>query len=191
MQKIPTIFVRDTERPQFVTRTVTPGCEWVLAGEGIATRKFDGTNVRVTIVDGKLQLVEKRRNPTREEKALGAEPDYVVAEPDDPSNKHIMTAVNATDFTFWPNGAWSCEALGPKIQGGADGLPASLICFSRPSFVHTMRLHNVPHDFDGLSEYLKTAGIEGIVWHYDAGRMAKIKARDFGHRWPPHREETK
>ena len=27
--------------------------------------------------------------------------------------------------------------------------------------------------------------IEGIVWHHPDGRMAKIKARDFGIQWPP------
>src|SRR4029077_11262011 len=35
-----------------VTREVAPGCEWVLAGEGIATRKWDGTACLVR--DGKL-----------------------------------------------------------------------------------------------------------------------------------------
>ena len=46
MRKIPTLFVRDWDGdPRYVTREVTPGCEWVMAGEGRATRKFDGTCV--------------------------------------------------------------------------------------------------------------------------------------------------
>jgi hypothetical protein len=36
MKKIPTLFQRDETR-RYVTDVVTPGCEWVLAGEGRAT----------------------------------------------------------------------------------------------------------------------------------------------------------
>lgn len=43
MKKIPTLFVRGAADRALVTREVTPGCEWVTAGEGVATRKFDGT----------------------------------------------------------------------------------------------------------------------------------------------------
>lgn len=50
MKKIPTLFKRD-ERGR-ITRDVTPGCEWVLAGEGIPTRKLDGTCCKWE--DGKL-----------------------------------------------------------------------------------------------------------------------------------------
>ena len=45
MEKIPTLFVRDDQDRRYVTPEVTPGCEWVLAGEGIARRKYDGTCV--------------------------------------------------------------------------------------------------------------------------------------------------
>src|SRR5207237_1222319 len=45
MQKIPTLFVRDEQDRRYVTEVVTPGCEWVMADEGQATRKFDGTCV--------------------------------------------------------------------------------------------------------------------------------------------------
>jgi hypothetical protein len=184
MNKIPTLFVRDVSRPQFVTPAVTPGCEWVLAGEGVATRKFDGTNVRVVTSCGELVAVNKRRNPTREEKAQGGEPGYVMASRDDPSDKHIFAAVDAADFSSWPDGTWPCEAVGPKIQGGADGLPASLVAFSLPSFVKTAGIPGAPRSFEALDSWLWCSGYEGIVWHHPDGRMAKIKARDFGHRWP-------
>lgn len=33
MRKIPTVFARDFDHdPRYVTRDVTPGCEWVLKG---------------------------------------------------------------------------------------------------------------------------------------------------------------
>lgn len=40
MKKIPTLFKRDSE--WMATPEVTPGFEWVLAGEGVATVKYDG-----------------------------------------------------------------------------------------------------------------------------------------------------
>ena len=48
MRKIPTMFVRDFTEPsngRYVTREVHPDCRWVIDGEGVATRKYDGTCV--------------------------------------------------------------------------------------------------------------------------------------------------
>ena len=45
MRKIPTLFVRDEQDRRYVTAEVSPGCEWVLEGEGVPTRKYDGTCV--------------------------------------------------------------------------------------------------------------------------------------------------
>lgn len=45
MKKIRCLFEREfTGKDKAkLLRSVTPGCEWVLSGEGRATRKFDGT----------------------------------------------------------------------------------------------------------------------------------------------------
>ena len=50
MKKIETLFKRDAKFR--CINEVNPGCEWVLAGEGEATRKFDGTACMV--LAGKL-----------------------------------------------------------------------------------------------------------------------------------------
>ena len=188
MNKIPTLFIRDESNMSRVTRELTPGCEWVLAGEGAATRKWDGTNVRVTVEGGSLIKLEKRRNPTRDEKAAGAEPGYVDANRSDPSDKHMFAAVDATDLTAWPDGAWPCEAIGPKIQGGTDSSVPALIGFALPNFPRGLAIVGAePRSFDELNEYLGRVEWEGIVFHHPDGRMAKIKRRDFGHRWPVKR----
>src|ERR1043165_2461985 len=44
MKKIPSLFERNYETDRLVRDEVVPGCEWVLAGEGKATVKFDGTS---------------------------------------------------------------------------------------------------------------------------------------------------
>ena len=47
MQKIGSLFQRNYEGDRLVRDEVVPGSEWVIAGEGVATRKFDGTCCRV------------------------------------------------------------------------------------------------------------------------------------------------
>ena len=183
MEKIPTLFLRNPENMKLVTREVNPEAAWVFAVEAVPTVKRDGTNVRVDVLDGKCICVEKRRNPTREEKAAGAEPGYIRANRDDPADKHIFAAVDATDFSSWMNGAWPCEALGPKIQGGVEAWQPCLYPFSwDPEWIK----EDIPLTYDSIRAFLEAHEIEGIVWHEqsDAGRMCKIKRRDFGLKWP-------
>jgi hypothetical protein len=45
MEKIPTLFQRDPDDRKRVLPEADPACQWVLDGEGIATRKYDGTCV--------------------------------------------------------------------------------------------------------------------------------------------------
>ena len=187
MEKIPTLFLRNPENMKLVTREINPDAAWILDAKSIPTIKRDGTNVRVTILNGKCIGLEKRRNPTREEKARGAEPGYILASTDDPSDKHIFAAVDATDFSEWPEGQWSCEALGPKIQGGIESSVPTLYPFSwNPTYIK----EDILLTFDGIKAYLETHKIEGIVWHEqsDQGRMAKIKRRDFNLDWPVKRD---
>ena len=52
MKKIPTLFHREFQDHHVISisRDVTPGLEWVLAGEGVATEKIDGACC--AIIDG-------------------------------------------------------------------------------------------------------------------------------------------
>ena len=52
MKKIPTLFEREFENHKVISISdkVTPGMEWVLDGEGVATVKYDGTCC--AIIDG-------------------------------------------------------------------------------------------------------------------------------------------
>jgi len=47
MEKILSLFQRNYDGDRLVRDEVVPGAEWVLAGEGVATRKWDGTCVKV------------------------------------------------------------------------------------------------------------------------------------------------
>jgi hypothetical protein len=52
MRKIPTLFKRDENNRKHVTSEANPECHWVLDGDGVATRKYDGTSCLVK--DGKF-----------------------------------------------------------------------------------------------------------------------------------------
>jgi hypothetical protein len=182
MQKIETIFDRDEHFK--VTSKIRAGCEWVFAGEGFPTEKLDGTNVRVTILNHVIVKVEKRRNPTKEEKAEGQEPGYIDSHREDPQDKHIFNAVDNTDISQWSDGAYSCEAVGPKIQGNTLGLASSILY---PFGWRPTILPDMVRTFESIKPYVLNLDsvfspghpAEGIVFHHSDGRMAKIKRKDF------------
>lgn len=186
MEKIPTLFIRNPDNMKLVTHEVNPDAAWVLTTSAMPTVKKDGTNILVVVERGACIDVQKRRNPTREEKALGQEPGYVATNRNDPQDKHIFAAVDATDFSAWPDGSWSCEALGPKIQGGVESNVPCLYPFSwRPEWIET----GIALTYDTIKAYLEKHEIEGIVWHEQNGlRACKVKRRDFGLAWPVKRK---
>ncbi len=183
MEKIPTIFQRgDNFR---VTNQVHPDCSWVLDGEGIATEKLDGTNVRLTIRSGKCVRLEKRKNPNKKQKTQGIKDGwYVEADELSPEDKWIYECMLNTDVSSWPDGEHSSEALGPKIQGNPLKLKEH-ICV--PFDMEIPTFDNIERSFDGLKEalsemeskYSPTNLVEGIVFHHVDGRRAKIKRKDF------------
>lgn len=200
MKKIPSLFLRDHYGVgiapgnsgftlifgKLVRDEINPECQWVIDGQGRATRKYDGTCCLVR--GGKLfKRYEKKPGkaaPTLFE--VASEIDSVTGKQqgwlpvdDSPGDQYHREA--------WKNGGGEAghipdgtyELLGPKIQGNPDGSPMHHL------LVHGYtEQHGVPLDFNGLRRYLELTNIEGIVWHHPDGRMAKIKARDFGILWP-------
>lgn len=185
MKKIPTLYVRDPEDRRYVTDQVTPGCEWVLAGEGVATRKYDGTCVmlddsgkwwaRREVKPGKQAPLNFQAVDYDEEtgKTVGWEPIE-----QSPFAKFHAEAVERGDLLpYYQPGTY--ELCGPKINGNpervnvhtlirhADAERVDGLLLSRPGLVQCLRVLR------------DTEGWEGIVWHHPDGRMAKLKAKDF------------
>lgn len=193
MQKIPTVFERDWDGDRSrVTPQVHLGCEWVNLGEGVATRKYDGTCV---MFDGERWWA---RREVREDKdppegfVLAAPPDEntgkaVGWEPieQSPFAKFHAEALTIMDDALgeisavaaeapWPVGTY--ELIGPKIQKNPEGEEH-----------HTLVLHasaerlDVPdRSYVGIGDALAKHDVEGFVFHHPDGRMAKIKKRDYG-----------
>jgi hypothetical protein len=183
MEKIPTLFDRDDHFR--VVDKLRAGCAWVLDGEGTPTEKLDGSNVRLTVRSGQLVRVEKRRNPSKQQKQQGiVDGWYVDADDASAEDKWLLAAARATDVSGWPDGEHPCEALGPRIQGNPLGLPGQLCV---PFNLRAPVYQDVPRNYQELREFLATLEskfapghlAEGIVFHHPDGRRAKIKRKDF------------
>ncbi len=176
MKKIATLFQRQHVRPERITKDVTPGCEWVLAGEGVATRKIDGTccMIRGGVLYKRRELSAGKEVPKGFEAAGPADPvtgKIVGWVKTDATDKWHLEALEREPFL--PDGTY--ELVGPKIQGNPE-----LLDFHRLVRHGSDVLHDVPRTYEGLREYLiARPNMEGIVFHHPDGRMVKIKRRDF------------
>lgn len=189
MKKIPSLFVRVFQDHKTVecTREVTPGCEWVLNGEGIATRKYDGAcclvkdkqiYARFDAKQGKKAPVGAIPCQEKADEVTGHFPHWVLVT-DQPSYKWYKEALKNTlelsdvleDGTY--------EVCGPHFQKNAEHVGERDILIKHGSLVLT----NVPRNYDGLRKYLDEHYMEGIVFHRGNGDMCKIKRVDFGFEW--------
>lgn len=177
MKKIPTIFERDwTGDRSRVLDKPNPECAWVFAGEGKATRKLDGTSCLVR--DAKLY----KRREVRADQSQPADFELVeydettqkavgwVPVGDGPEDRYHREAFANGEFTDGTH-----ELIGPKVQGNPEHAKHHILIPHSDCAVH-----EVPRDFDGIRASLLNLDVEGFVWHHPDGRMAKIKARDFG-----------
>ena len=178
MKKIISLFQRSYDGDRLVRNDVVPGAEWVLAGEGCATRKWDGTACLVT--NGQLY---KRYDA----KGKVPPPDFLPAQDAaDPMTGHWPGWVPVGDgpADAYHREAWTREGpvpdgtyelIGPKIQGNPERVPHHGLVVHGGAV-----LEAAPRDYDGLQAWLATQDVEGIVWWHPDGRMVKIKGRDFG-----------
>ena len=183
MKNIISLFQRNYDGDHLVRDEVVPGAEWVQAGEGVATRKFDGT---CCLLRGgrlyKRHTIKSNSHPW---------PEYFESVESFDSGKHIgwvpvgdgpedewyrealANLDDETEVKYLPESTW--ELCGPKIQGNPESLKEYRL------FLHNyVQLLGNPRTFDELKLYLKVNPIEGIVWHHSDGRMVKIKGKDFG-----------
>ena len=192
MEKIPTIFERNWKTNRKVNEKLV--VENFDFDNSIATEKLDGTNVRVTVRNHMVVRLEKRRNPNKIQKSKGIiDPWYVDADEMNKSDKYIFEAVKNTDFSTVPDGEWSAEAVGEKIQGNPLNLTGhTLFIFSLRDWCEKVKFENVPIDFEGLKKWLpeqkskfgNNTGIERTPWHnLITGKMCKIKIKDFDYKY--------
>lgn len=189
MQKIPTLFERDWDGDRSrVVDQVHEGCEWVLAGEGLATCKLDGTSCMIR--DGEFFKRREQRGdrpvPLEFEQIERDEKTGKVAGwmpvGDGPEDRwHREALANGAN---WLNGTY--ELIGPKVQGNPERALDHFLIRHGEGLAGI--IEGVPRDFAGLRDWLEGRDIEGVVFRHQDGRMAKIKLRDFGHKRPANTE---
>lgn len=180
MKKIPSLFVRDFEGdPKYVLNQVTPGCEWVLNGEGRPTIKLDGTCCLIS--NGVLyKRYDAKKGKTPPENFWPAQPEA------DPMTGHWPGWLPLSEHDYWHHEGFenlpverrvnhTYELIGPKIGGNPEKSESHML------IPHGMIdiLPDNPRTFEEIRDYLKDKDIEGIVWHHSDGRMVKIKKSDF------------
>ena len=182
MKKIPTLFRRDPEDMKHVLPEVTPGCEWVLAGEGVATRKYDGTCV---MLGGNGEWWARR-----ELKAGKPKPDLFLPADYDPATGKTVgwVPMETSSFAKWhaealedgvPYAAGTYELCGPKINGNPERFEHHRLIAHADAEPLLVDVENF-EEAKALVVLLDNEhGVEGIVWHHPDGRMAKLKGRDF------------
>lgn len=201
MQKIPTVFERDWDGDRSLVLDVpNPEADWVFAGEGVATRKYDGTSCLVR--DGKLfkrhEVKPGRPAPEgfeqvdeRKDKDGGTILTGWVPVGEGPEDQWHREALESLIAGIGIDGALvdadgTYELLGPKVQKNPEATTGHILLCHADATPYI-----VPRTFEGMRDVLQALnmvpnpldpgiGIEGFVFHHPDGRMAKIKARDFG-----------
>lgn len=191
MKKIPSLFKRDFADPRHpvLLREVTPGCEWVIDGEGVATRKRDGT--ACAVIGGEIYARYDAKNgkmppdgaipcDPAADPVIGHWPHWVLATR--PEDKWIREAHNFSVGGCFKLSDGTYEACGPNIGGNNERLHFHMLI--RHGAETGWSAYGIPRTFDGLRVFLTDNLIEGLVFHHMDGRMAKIRRDQFGLEWP-------
>lgn len=165
-----------------VLSEVTPGFEWVLAGEGVATVKYDGSCTMIK--DGKFYKRYDAKNgkvPTAGAIPCQENPDPVtghwphwVEVGDGPEDKWFREAIK--NVPYGEDGTY--EAVGEHFHGNPYKMEWDVL------IPHGREVIEVERSFDGIRSFLEKTPIEGIVFWKDGMPQCKIKRSDFGFEWP-------
>lgn len=150
-----------------------PIAQWVIKGEGVATRKWDGVPVLISgrAVYKRIFLPVRARRP-RGFVPISERNGWIPVSRMDRAYHEALDRLLSTSTFDDIQGTW--ELCGPDILGNPERLAD-----------HTMFRHGeallprAPRTYGALDDYLQSVDIEGIVWHHPDGRRAKLKGKDF------------
>ena len=180
MNKIPSLFLREFNAKGRLVRSldeVNPDCLWAAKGEGVATRKWDGTAVAIIggVLHKRLDIKNMKEPP----------PGWIACSRLDGSkSKPGWFPVGVGPEDQWHREAWefdsglrdgTYELCGPRVGGNPER-------FERHALVaHGFgKYPTAPRTLAGLQAYLAPLDIEGLVFHHPDGRMAKVRKEDIG-----------
>lgn len=190
VKKIISLFQRNYYGNRRVRNEVVPGAEWVIAGEGVATRKWDGACCMIE--NGRLfkrydakkfKIPPEGFIPAQElpDANTGHWPGWLEVG-DGPEDKWFREALINNDAEAGDYEDGTYELVGPKVQGNPDGFSRHILISHGASWLSESGgwPQDVPRTYESLKQWLAENDVEGIVWHRENGDMVKIKAKDFG-----------
>lgn len=192
MKKIKCVFQREgdgeTKRHGLcIVNAPEPACQWVLDGEGIATRKYDGTACLVR--GGKLYKrydCKKGKTPPpgfepcdpEGDSVTGHWPGWLLVSESDPADwMHRLAPIPAEDGTY--------ELCGPKVGQNPEG-PETYQLLRHGAEVIDMPVRT----YEAMREVLAAHPFEGVVFHHPDGRMAKLRRNDYGLPYKPKQKRA-
>jgi hypothetical protein len=185
MKKINTLYKKDPNDLGRVINEINPENQWVFDGEGIATRKFDGTACAIINkelykrYDCKINKKTGKRKPIptgaiscqEPDEITGHHPHWIKCDRNNPSDKYHFEAFNKCSLE---DGTY--ELCGEKVQSNPEKIKGHQLIM-HGSAVLPIR----DHSFEAIKRYLTISDIEGIVFHHIIdNRMCKIRKCDFG-----------
>jgi hypothetical protein len=196
MKKITTLYKKDPTNLGLVINEKNPENQWVFDGDGIATRKFDGTSCaikdEVLYKRYDVKLWKKKKGKITKftpeqltakipsgaiacqepDKITGHWPHWIKCDRSKPEDKYHFEAFNLLQHK--ENATY--ELCGPKIQNNSERFHGHILIRHGK-----YKIDITDYSFDAIRNFLKTADIEGIVFHHKSdGRMCKIRKTDFG-----------
>lgn len=188
MKKISTLFKKNKNDLSLVTNEIDLDHKWVFDGDGIPTRKFDGT--ATAIINGLLyKRFDVKKGKRVPDNAIACQepdvitghwPHWILCDRNNPADKwHYKgfdklcseVSLELLDGTY--------ELCGEKIQSNPENINEIEL------ILHGREILNdcVDFTYEGLKKYLSNPDldIEGIVFHHKTDdRMCKIRKCDFG-----------
>ena len=184
MIRIPCAFMKD-EQTGFVTNR--PAIDWFAAGEGVATRKWDGIPYLLNVEDGGLiayrgvRLTPDDPTPIRFIQTSDAGgPDITGWMGVGNTDEALVVALDAYGQTGKPFEPGTYELCGPGIKGNHEGFDYPTLL--RHDLVSYLRCPRQLDDVIAFMLMMDPPG-EGIVWRY-GNQYCKLTRQDVGLEWP-------
>lgn len=186
MKKISTLFKKNPENLGLVINEINIENKWVFDGEGIPTRKFDGTST--AIIDGEpYKRYDVKKGKTVPDGAIpcqeadhitGHHPHWLKCDKDKKEDRYFFEGFEnlKRENSFVEDGTY--ELIGEKVQNNPEKINGHILVKHGSEILFLESL-----DFEYLKKYLgdESNNIEGIVFHHKTdGRMCKLRKSDFG-----------
>jgi hypothetical protein len=185
LKKISTLFKKDPLNLGLIINEVNPENQWVIDGEGIPTRKYDGT--AAAIIGGEIYKrydVKKGRSiPAgaiacqEADSITGHHPHWLKCDREKKEDRYFFEAFDlAVECPTHRDGTY--ELIGEKVQGNPEKIGGHILVRHGADRIGVKKF-----DFEYLKSFLSNPSldIEGIVFYHDSDdRMCKLRKSDFG-----------